>query len=276
MMLSSAAASMEGAGNDWQEVDEMLDQLGPADIHPASLTSGFISQEDFSILGTTGLAGIDALPLLTPVFNEEGSASSEQQLLEKVDPATDESLPGAPEVAPVFAHQGEGDMEKAALPDQDELRKQEIPATAGIPQTEKELIEKLRLMTIKSDQDGKEVRTLKANLDSKEADLKVLEKRIQVQEQLNQECERLRNQFAECRVSKQAAAKEAKGYKHQLEKVTQCSKNYMRRIFHLCKRLRKKQKWSAHSKGIIAIIGFMRTKKCIIGNIFWRFFSTLI
>ena len=221
MMLSSGASPMEGEGDDWQKVENMLDQLGPAEIHPASLTSGFMSQEDLSILGAVGLAGVDELPSLTPAFNGEDSAPSEQQMLERLDPAKEESPPGAPEVAPVFAHQSEGNMEEAALPYQEELQRQQFLATDEIPQKEQELIEKLRLMTIKSNQEEREVQTLKADLDSKEADLKVLEKRIQVQEELNQECERLRQQFAECRVSKQAATKEARGCKHQLEKVTQ-------------------------------------------------------
>ena len=183
----------EGRSGDMGEADQLLDQLQqPMETAPANdLNSGFITPEDLGILQTDS----------KPQKNED------RERKEVFFP---------PAAITTMENSSDGLECKKEL--QEDLLDKE------------KLIEKLRQMSLKADQEEKEVANLQGQLDSREADLKLLHKRLQEQDDLQQECENLRKQFAECKISKQTATKEAKSYKNKLEKAMEDLETLQKRV----------------------------------------------
>ena len=212
--LSDVEDSIEETGTEEiEKVKELLTKLErPIENNIVDeLTSGFITQDDFSILHTGNMGPNNSPAQGNPnnMFSQDKNTSLDdkgEQEREKED------------VCLLPCITSEGDPEEA------DNKEAESVHTVSLQQevlSQEELIEKLRQLSLKNDRDEKEVVTLQGRLESKEADLKLLEKRLQHQEKLALDCEELRKQFAECKISKQTATKEAKGYKHKLDKTVQ-------------------------------------------------------
>ena len=211
-----------GAQEDSMEEKEAFEEV----MEASNLDSGFISNEDLSLLKGIGGDQYDPLDVVEVVFNREAMDQDESDQKEIHLPEM-----GKNSEAPHETKQHQDQMDSSETTEkQDDHPQEDIEddekmkhvSQEGENQQDQEvhqLIEKLRLLSIESSEGKRETEKLKRELDSKDADIKVLNKRIQDQEDLAKKVEELQTKFGECKLSKQALSKEAKANKLQVEKV---------------------------------------------------------